>query len=573
MSRSTVGGKNVGKVSVHRAPFLDYEGLNARLHELAAASPELVRLIEIGKSQEGRTIWVAEVTDRAAGRAEHKPALWLDGNLHATELMGSTVCLEFLRRCVEEPESVPGLARSLASHTYYVCPRINPDGAELALADHPVLLRSGTRPYPPAQAVREGFAERDVDGDGRVLTIRIPDPHGHWAVSEVDPRLMVPREPTEEGGRYYRLLPEGRYPDFDGLRYDIPADHAGLDFNRNFPAEWKPHTEQAGAGDFPTSEPEVLAVVRFITEHPNIFSGLSFHTHSGLLLRPFSDRPDDQFPWQDLEVYTQIGQTGERMTGYPACSVFHDFRGQDRSVITGAFDDWMYLHLGLLAWTVEIWSPQREAGISVSDAIGWYRSHPIEDEVRLAAWSDANLERPALVDWYPFEHPDLGLVELGGWDWFHAFRNPPLEYIEQEASRFPEWIAWHALISPRLVWRGHSVEALGGGSFLVRVAVANSGWLPTHVTQRNLERGIRGGLVVELAPPVDVKIVSGESKRAFGELSGRANKPLSNVRYNRDASDDLKVAEWVVSAPDGAKVEVIAHHPVAGRITVDLLLG
>ena len=41
-----------------------------------------------------------------------------------------------------------------------------------------------------------------------------------------------------------------------------------------------------------------------------------------------------------------------------------NFRYHPKEVITGVFDDWLYDHLGLFAWTTELWAPQREAGIT-----------------------------------------------------------------------------------------------------------------------------------------------------------------------------------------------------------------
>ncbi len=40
-----------------------------------------------------------------------------------------------------------------------------------------------------------------------------------------------------------------------------------------------------GAGPYPTSEPEVRALVDFITRHGNIIGGTAFHTWAGVLLR------------------------------------------------------------------------------------------------------------------------------------------------------------------------------------------------------------------------------------------------------------------------------------------------
>ena len=59
-------------------------------------------------------------------------------------------------------------------------------------------------------------------------------------------------------------------------------------------------------------------------------------------------------------------------------------------MITGTFD-WIYEHLGLYEWTIEIWCPMREAGITDYKYMDWFRSHPISDDLKLLAWSDREL--------------------------------------------------------------------------------------------------------------------------------------------------------------------------------------
>ena len=66
------------------------------LNEYAAAYPNLFSLESIGKSFEGRDVWLATVTNAGSGPALEKPALWIDGNIHATEVAGSSACLYFL---------------------------------------------------------------------------------------------------------------------------------------------------------------------------------------------------------------------------------------------------------------------------------------------------------------------------------------------------------------------------------------------------------------------------------------------------------------------------------------------
>ena len=80
---------------------------------------------------------------------------------------------------------------------------------------------------------------------------------------------------------------------------------------------------------------------------------------------------------------------------------------------------------------VEIWSPMREAGITDYKFIDWFRDHPIEDDLKLFRWSEEKLEGRAHRPWKAFEHPQLGKVEIGGWDRFHAFGNPPLPLLDR----------------------------------------------------------------------------------------------------------------------------------------------
>mgnify|MGYP003342725740 CR=1 FL=1 len=63
--------------------FYRYEELSSLLQALVSEHPDLLRLESMGRSFEGREIWVLSLTRFATGPAEEKPALWVDGNIHA----------------------------------------------------------------------------------------------------------------------------------------------------------------------------------------------------------------------------------------------------------------------------------------------------------------------------------------------------------------------------------------------------------------------------------------------------------------------------------------------------------
>jgi len=552
--------------------FYRYNELTRLLKAYAKEYPNLIRLESIGKSHEGRDVWLVIATNFKSGEDAEKPAFWVDGNIHASEVTASAAALHLIHSLVTKYKKDENTTRALDTRAFYIVPRVNPDGAEWALADQPKLIRSSTREYPYTDDPLDGLVwGEDLDGDGRILQMRIADPSGAWKAHPDDPRLMVRRDPIETGGKYYRILPEGLLKNYDGVTINIRNPKQGLDLNRNFPAGWKGESDQRGAGPYPASEPEARNLIDFIVKHPNISGTISFHTMSGVLLRPYDDRPDDEFPTDDLWTYQKIGEKGTELTSYPHISVFHDFKYHPKQVITGGFDTWTFDHIGVFSWTVEFWSPMKQAGIEKFKFIDWYREHPLEDDIKMLKWNDEVLKGKGYVDWYAYKHPQLGKVELGGWDTMHMWTNPPLEFLEKEISPFADWIVWHALISPQLALWETKVTALGADSFRVRLVIQNEGWLPTYVTKKALEKKLTRGVIAEIVLPKGASLESGKQREELGELEGRAYKVVNPDETDEGTSERVKV-EWVVKAKKGAKVKLSVKHDRAGVVRVDVVL-
>ena len=549
--------------------YLRPHEVEATLQAFAATHPQLCTIRSIGQSHEGRSIWCATITNQATGPDMEKPAFWLDANIHATEVTGCMGALHVIQSLLRRYGNDPRVTQLLNERVLYIVPCLNPDGMEQALTS-PIYVRSGTRRYPYADE-QDGLYPADIDGDGQILDMRIPDPDGGWKISEHDPRLMRRRAPDEVGGRYYRVYTEGLIRGYDGAQVKIAPPAQGLDFNRNFPYIWAPEGEQHGAGPFPTSEPEVRAAVSFLVDHPNVSCAIAYHTYSGVLLRPYSDKPDDQLPIEDLWTFKEIGERGKALTGYPHVSVYHGFRYHPRQVMSGAFDDWAYHQLGIFAWTVELWDMVGAAGIKERDFIEWFRDHPEEDDLKLLRWNDEQIGGRGFVPWRPFTHPQLGEVEIGGWIERRTFGNPPEELLEATLAPNTEFVIAHALMTPRLELRQASVDALGAGLFRVRLTVANSGYLPTYGSKRAEAVQAVRPIEVELRLPSGAELVTGEVRQTIGQLEGRANKrALWGADY---PTDNLRRMEWSIRAPEGGTILITAAGQRAGTAHVELQLS
>ena len=545
--------------------YFNNQELESLLQQWSAARPDLMSITQLGESFEHRPIWLLTLTNQASGPDLEKPAVWIDANIHATEIAGTTTALKIVHDLLEGYGQDERLKRLLDTGVFYIAPRLNPDGAAQAMAANPRFVRSGVRPY-PWEEKDEGLHMQDIDGDGRILQMRLPDPNGDWRVSPLDPRLMQKRPIGEYGGQYYRLLPEGLLEAYDGYLIKMARPYEGLDFNRNYPYEWRPEGEQEGAGPYPTSEPEVRAQTDFIARHPNINLAITYHTYSRVILRPYSTKPDEEMDTDDLWVFQEIGRLGTQLTGYRCVSTFHDFKYKPKEVTYGAFDDWLYDHSGAFTFTIEQWDLPTEAGIKDRKFIEWFRQHPHEEDLQILKWADENAGEGAYVDWYPYEHPQLGQVELGGWNTMYTWRNPPAQWMGAEAARNAAFALAAGDLLPHLSLHTLEVTPLGEGDYRLNLVVENSGFLPTYTSQQAKKRKAVRPVRLELELPQGARLVSGKRRVELGHLEGRSNKLDVTSMGASSPTDNRLRAEWVIHAPAGTDVPLHVRSERAGTL-------
>lgn len=543
-----------------------------QLHEdWLATYPGLIQVSSIGNTHEGRPIWLLTLTNQSSGKDMEKPAIWIDANIHATEITGTTSALYIAHHLLTGYGTDEQVTRQLDQSVYYIVPRINPDGAEWAMAPIPRYVRSGVRPY-PWEEKDEGLFTQDINRDGKILQMRIQDPNGDWKISSLDPRLMEKRAPNENGGTYYRLLPEGLLEDFDGYIIKMARPTEGLDFNRNFPFDWRTEGDQYGAGPYPTSEPETRSLVDFVVKHPNINLAITFHTFSRVILRPYSTKSDDDMNTDDLWVFKKIGELGTKITGYRCLSTFHDFKYHPKEVTTGAFDDWMYDHLGVFTYTIELWDLPTEAGIKDRKLIEWWREHPHEEDLQILKWIDEHGASDAYIEWQPYDHPQLGKIELGGWNNMYTWRNPPLDFAESEVKKHYPFILTLGDLIPHLSIHSLNIDKISENKFHLNLVVENNGFLPSYTSQQSKSRKSSRPVRVELELPDGAVLTSGKHREELGHLEGRSNK-LDVSAFSADSPTDNRARlEWVIQATTGTKIKIKILSERAGVISREVTL-
>jgi hypothetical protein len=560
-----------------RSAYLDHAAIVRQLEAWHAAYPEFTRLTSIGKTPEGRDLWVLTVgadPDRA------RPTAWVDGNMHASELAGSSVALaiaeDFLAAHVE-PERLglpaPVLERLRATRLF-VLPRMSPDGAEAVLTTSRY-VRSVPRDDrgPLGKSV---WRSHDLDGDGRALVMRVEDPTGDYVANPDHPDLMSARQ-LDDAGPYYRVYPEGTIENWDGFTIPAPEFNGDnpVDLNRNFPWSWAPVHEQIGAGRFPLSEPESRAVVEFTSAHPEIVSWLNLHCYGGVFIRPLGHQPDAKMAPDDLAVFRQLEVWAKALTGYPVVSGYEEFLYAPDKPLHGDLTDYAYNQRGAFAYVVELWDLFKRLEMPAPKKfVDYYGQFDRAAAGKLAAWDRAHNHGRVVQPWKRFTHPQLGEVELGGIDARVGVWNPPPELLGEMCAQQAACFLRVAALAPEVVVRSATATRLGDDLARIDLVVDNRGYLPTYGVAAARPLEWNEPLHADLAADGCALVEPHRARAPLGHLAGWGRgvglgaDELAYLRSNGNGASAR--ASWLVRGTGRVTLRVGAPRVGWQDVTIDV---
>lgn len=592
------------QLSIGFDKYHSFAEMTAFLREAGQKYPDLVSLSSIGKSYQGRDLWLLTITNRKTGAAQDKPALYINGCLDSSEVVTGEGVLYTIKKLLESYGKDARITSIIDRRALYIVPRLMPDQTELYVTTPQNARSMSAEPMDEdGDGQKDEDPDDDVNGDGHVVQMRVKDPNGEWKISDRDPRLMVRRQAGELSGTFYRVLSEGRDDDGDGRFNEDRV--GGVDPNRNYPGNWAPVHMQNGSGPYPLYVQEVRAEVEFLETHRNIAAYLNHHSSGGVVLRPSTTHDDGTIPAADLRVLRVLAAKALEETDYWLATSVFDWRwpagtpdtkpgqtwrrpdgslandprtaggggpGGPGSAPSGAaFDDvvptaeddethtypayggsieYTYELLGIISYASEQWRVAFDHDLN-KDGV-------ISDLERLD-WNDKKFGGSLFVNWTPVRHPQLGDVEIGGWKKYTTSSPPPGPYLEQESERQFKFNVMLAEMMPEVDIAALEAKALGGGLFRVMATVRNAGYIPTSTAMMEKVRRAQP-VVATLAAKGEIEIIDGKANVSLGSLEG--------------APAEGKAAAWLVRVKGAAPVEitVTASAPTAGRATRQMTL-
>jgi hypothetical protein len=455
------------KVQITWNRYYNHAGITEICKKLATAHPDLVKVSSIGKSYQGREMWMLTVTDFKKGKPEEKPAFYMDGNIHSNEIQGTEMAMYTAWYLAESFASVEFIKELLADKVFYIVPTINPDAR-----DH--YMKEPNTPHSPRSGVipvdndRDGLINEDgftdLDGNGHITQMIRKSPTGRYKKDPSDPRRLV-QVKVDEIGEYEILGSEGVDKDGDGR---VGEDGTGYyDPNRDWAWKWQPNYIQGGAYKYPFSLPENRNVRDFVMAHPNIAGAQSFHNSGGMLLRgPGAEEDAATYNAEDSRIYDAIGKKGELLLpGYRYMIVYKDLY-----TAWGGELDWFYGGRGIYTFSNELFTSSMMFNKQNG---GQEESYEFDKSL---------LFGDAIVEWKEYNHPQFGKIEVGGVK-KNFGRADPGFLLESDAHRNMAFCIYHAYSMPKLVVEEISEKSLGGGLTEVTAVITNKRMMPTHASQ------------------------------------------------------------------------------------------
>jgi hypothetical protein len=458
------------KVPITWNRYYNHDGITDICKKIAAAHPDLAKLESIGKSYQGREMWLLTITDFKKGKPEEKPAFYLDGNIHSNEIQGAEMALYTAWYLTETFKDITYIKELLADRVFYIVPTINPDGRDnfMKAPNSPHSPRSGMIPIDndrDGKVNEDGFD--DLDKDGNITQMIRKSATGRFKKDPNDPRRLM-RAKNDELGEYEVLGNEGIDSDGDGR---VNEDGEGYyDPNRDWGWKWQPNPIQNGAYKYPFSLPENRNVRNFVMAHPNIAGAQSFHNNGGMILRgPGAEEDASTYNAEDSRIYDAIGKKGELLIpGYRYMIVYKDLY----SVFGGELD-WFYGGRGIYTFTNELFTSYMYFNKKSSWEDGEDENYEFNNDL---------LFGDAVVPWKEYDHPQYGKIEVGGVK-KNFTRADPGFLLESDAHRNMSFVIYHAYHMPKLSVENISEKNLGNGLTEVTAVIKNERMMPTHASQ------------------------------------------------------------------------------------------
>jgi hypothetical protein len=313
--------------------------------------------------------------------------------------------------------------------------------------------------------------------------------------------------------------------------------------------------------------------------HKDIAAVLTYGMLDNLVEKPKSEQkeprrsasPSEGVPEADAKLLAEFGKRYRELTQNKSKS-----EGKD----AGTFQAWVQAQRGLWTFNVNAWSlpldeqSKKDKDKEAPDAKPAEQAakgdkpdaadksekpdkkkdkdkdapEPSDDAKRLR-WIDAKVEGARFVDWKPFQHPELGAVEIGGFKPYALIEPPESERAPIAAAHY-DFFLFAAESLPRVRVVECKAKDLAGGLWQIDAVLQNDALLPFMSALGRRSQSVRG-VRAELQLPAGAQILAGNVQSLIPDLGGSGGR---------------KELRWLVRGAPPSSIELIVDSDHAGTV-------
>lgn len=541
-----------------------------RLQALARQHGDAARLLNAGTSAGGKGIHVLEIAGKGATPPASRPGVFVGANIVGFHNAGTEAALKLAEKLLAN-KSAP----LLQNRVFYIAPALNPDAHDGMFGKVKQRLSLNAMKLDrDLDGLLGEDGPDDLNGDGMITQMRIPDPNGAYLV-DADGRTMKLADAVKGEKGTHRVVTEGADNDRDGQYNEDPA--GGLRPDKNFAHGWADNDPEAGS--YPSVTPEAKAVMDFLLARRNVAVAFVFGPANNLLEMPrgvgnaadigqtrvtpsafqaqalgLEARPytvDEVFGiLQGTPSLAQLGGTKEALAAFlgggPATApdpedvkYYQSFADEYKKILekaqldakragrqspTGGLQNWIYYHFGGFVVELDVWGAPKDS-------------------------------KEGFVAWTPVTLPDGTKAEVGGLDPFVEIA-PPAAELAKATDAHADAVMMAAERLAKVEILETRAKQIGTGVWQITAIAGNTGRWPTH-TKHAVRARTWLPVRLKMTMPSGVALVSGTDQAANERLT--------------PGTGNFK-AEWIVRGAAGARVTIDALSQNAGNDRKEIVL-
>ena len=281
---------------------------------------------------------------------------------------------------------------------------------------------------------------------------------------------------------------------------------------------------------------------------------------------------------EDVDFYKSVAKMAEEENSYPPVNIFDEYLSKSVAAagIYGSFSDFCHFMLGVPSIAIECWDLNVRAGIEMTYPPKEERSQAEEEDMarKCLKWADENLTKEeGFKDWTEYDHPQLGKVEIGGYNSKFFMQNPPHKFLHQEVEKHTRFA--HRLIKtlPQVKFDTVTSEKIADGIYKVEAVVGNHGFMPSYVFKEGLKLKTLKELSVSMNGAFE--LIEGKKEEKIGHLGGLMNINAHNSPLGPSSKHSIPLCKkitWIIKANEGTELDFVCQGGRIGKVTSKITL-